>query len=82
MVAASVLVNGRCATELGGEYNADGVMISEYLPMLAWQMDKAAVVRSLSSTQGAIDRGQYLMHTSYTQSGTIRHPAMGAWVLR
>lgn len=61
---------------------AEGIQISQYLPRLAKQMDKAAIVRSLSSTQGAHDRGQYLMKTSYTQRGTIRHPAMGAWVLR
>ena len=60
--------------------SADGVIISEYLPRLARHMDKAAIVRSLSSTQGAHERGQYLMRTSYTQRGTIRHPAMGAWV--
>lgn len=62
--------------------SASDVMISEYLPRLARHMDKAAIVRSLSSTQGAHERGQYLMRTSYTQRGTIRHPAMGAWVLR
>lgn len=62
--------------------SAPGVMISEYLPKIATQMDKAAIVRSLSSTQGAHERGRYLMRTSYTQRGTIRHPAMGAWVLK
>jgi hypothetical protein len=62
--------------------SAAGVQISEYLPQLARHMDKAAIVRSLSSTQGAHDRGQYLMRTSYTARGTIRHPGMGAWVLR
>ena len=62
--------------------SAPGVMISEYLPQLAKQADKVTLVRSLSSTQGAHERGRYLMRTSYTQRGTIRHPAMGAWVLR
>lgn len=62
--------------------NVSGIQISEYLPNLARHMDKAAIVRSLSSTQGAHERGRYFMRTSYTQRGTIRHPAMGAWVLR
>ena len=62
--------------------SANGVQISEYLPQLAKQMDKAVLVRSLSSTQGAHERGRYLMRTSYTQRGTIRHPAMGAWMLK
>jgi hypothetical protein len=61
---------------------ADGVQISEYLPQLARHMDKVVLCRSISSTQGAHERGRYLMRTSYTQRGTIRHPAMGAWLLR
>lgn len=62
--------------------SAPGVQISGYLPMMAKHMDKAAIVRGLTSTQGAHERGRYLMKTSYTQRGTIRHPAMGAWLLR
>jgi hypothetical protein len=62
--------------------SAKGIQISEYLPGLAKQIDKAVLFRSLSSTQGAHERGRYLMRTSYTQRGTIRHPAMGAWMLR
>lgn len=62
--------------------SANGVQISEYLPQLAKQMHKAIAFRSLSSTQGAHERGRYLMRTSYTQRGTIRHPALGAWVLK
>lgn len=74
-------------TETGGpvqaiDTSANGVQISEYLPQLARQMDKAVVVRSISSTQGAHERGRYLMRTSYTQRGTIRHPAMGAWTVK
>ncbi|HIF33994.1 MAG: DUF1501 domain-containing protein [Pirellulaceae bacterium] len=62
--------------------SASGVMISEYMPQLAKHADKTAIIRSVSSTQGAHERGRYLMRTSYTQRGTIRHPAMGAWVLQ
>ncbi|HEY2572814.1 MAG TPA: DUF1501 domain-containing protein [Verrucomicrobiaceae bacterium] len=60
--------------------SADGVRISEYLPLMAEQMHHATVVNSLSSTQGAHEQGNYYMHTSYTLRGTIRHPAMGAWL--
>ena len=62
--------------------SVEGIQISEYLPRLARHVDKAVLVRSLSSTQGAHERGRYLMRTSYTQRGTIRHPALGAWMLR
>jgi len=59
---------------------ADGVQISEYLPKLAPLMKHVAVLRSLTSTQGAHEQGNYFMHTSYAQRGTIRHPALGAWL--
>lgn len=60
--------------------SADGVRISEYLPLTAMQMHHATVINSVSSTQGAHEQGNYFMHTSYTLRGTIRHPAMGAWL--
>ena len=62
--------------------NADGVLISEYLPLLAEQMDKVAIIRSMHSTQGAHSQGRYFMHTSYTAKGTIQHPSLGSWVLK
>jgi hypothetical protein len=60
--------------------SADGVRISEYLPLTAKQMHHVAVLNSLSSTQGAHEQGNYMMHTSYALRGTIRHPGMGAWL--
>ena len=62
--------------------NADGVRISEYLPKLAGHMDKAAIVNSLHSRTGAHAQGQYLMRTNYEKRGTIKHPHMGAWLLK
>lgn len=61
---------------------ADGVQISEYFPMLAKQMDKVALIRGLTTTQGAHEQGNYFMHSSYTMRGTIQHPGIGAWLLR
>ncbi len=60
--------------------SAAGVRVSEYLPLMARQMHRATVINSLTSTQGAHEQGTYYMHTSYTQLGTIRHPALGAWL--
>ncbi|OYW30392.1 MAG: hypothetical protein B7Z47_03635 [Chthoniobacter sp. 12-60-6] len=60
--------------------SADGVRISEYLPLTAQQMHHGTVINSLTSTQGAHEQGNYMMHTSYEMRGTIRHPAMGAWL--
>jgi hypothetical protein len=71
-------------TETGGptkaiSTKADSVQISQYLPRMAEQMNKVALIRGMNSTQGAHEPGQYLLHTSFTQRGTIRHPSLGAW---
>ncbi|MCF6310827.1 MAG: DUF1501 domain-containing protein [Verrucomicrobiales bacterium] len=60
--------------------NVDGIQISEYLPQLANHADKMAIVRSMSSTAGAHQQANYLMHTSYDMRATIRHPGVGAWL--
>ncbi len=62
--------------------NVDGIRISEYLPGLANHADKLAILRSLTSTAGAHQQGNYLMHTSYEERATIRHPGLGAWLLK
>jgi hypothetical protein len=59
---------------------ADGVQLGEYLPRTARQMHHGCIVRSLTSTQGAHEQGNYYMHTSYQLRGTIAHPSMGAWL--
>ena len=60
--------------------SADGVLLGEYLPRTAQQMHHGTVVRSLTSTQGAHEQGNYYMHTSYQLRGTINHPSLGAWL--
>ena len=61
---------------------ADDVVLSDNLPLLARQADKLAVINSMISTQGAHKQGNYFMHTSYEMRSSIRHPAMGAWLLK
>ena len=60
----------------------DDIKISSLLPGLAERADKLAIIRSLTSTAGAHDQGNYMMHTSYEQRATIRHPGIGAWALK
>jgi hypothetical protein len=62
--------------------SAAGVQIGGWLPKLARQMHHIALVRSMTSTQGVHDRGNYLAHTSYFQTPTIGHPALGSWTLK
>jgi len=59
---------------------ADGIQLSEHFPYLAKQMDKATVIRSMTSTQGAHEQGRYFLHTSHVLRGTIRHPSLGSWM--
>jgi uncharacterized protein (DUF1501 family) len=61
---------------------ADGVLLGQYFPKLAEQMDKVCIVSSMSSKQGAHPQAQYLMRTSYELRGTIQHPSLGAWCQR
>ncbi len=57
-----------------------GVLLGEYLPRVAKQMQHGCLVRSLASTQGAHEQGNYFMHTSFQLRGTINHPSLGAWL--
>lgn len=61
---------------------ADDIFVGNYLPKTAAIMDKVCVINSMNSTQGAHEQGAYIMHTSYPMRGTIKHPALGAWVLK
>lgn len=60
---------------------ADGVQVSEYLPLMAQQMKHVAVINSMFSDQGAHGPGNYFMHTSYRQRATITHPTIGSWLM-
>ena len=62
--------------------NVTGLRMSGYLPSLAKQMDKLAVVNSMFSNQGAHEEGRYFMHSSYTKRGTIKHPGIGSWLVK
>ena len=73
-------------TKDGGEFrpiptSAPGVTISEHMPKLARQMHHAAVLRGMSTSEGAHGRARYYLHTGYKEGvGGIVHPSMGAIV--
>ncbi|MEO0415943.1 MAG: DUF1501 domain-containing protein, partial [Verrucomicrobiota bacterium] len=60
----------------------DGMFLSDNLPSLRPLADRLCVINSMTSTQGAHQQGNYYMHTSYEMRSSIRHPAMGAWMLK
>ncbi len=57
-----------------------GAQISQFLPNLAGQFDKLAVIRSMHTQTGDHEAGEYLMRTSYDEIATERHPSLGPWL--
>ena len=70
----------------GGEFkpiatSVPGIEISEHLPKVARQMHHAALLRGMSTTQGAHGPARYFMHTGYREgSGGLVHPSLGSIV--
>lgn len=58
--------------------NADGIQICEHLPMIAKNMDKLSIVRSMSTREADHMRGRYYMHTGYVPSPTVDYPSYGS----
>ncbi len=73
-------------TKNGGPFkeidtSAPGIRISEFFPNLAKQMHHAAILRSMSTAEGAHDRAQYHLHTGYREGqGGVVYPSLGAIV--
>ena len=56
-----------------------GVQVSNFLPALAKQTDKLAIIRSLSTKTGDHAGGNYLMHTAFKRRSGTSHPQLGSW---
>lgn len=57
---------------------AGDMQISEHLPMMAQQMDKVSIVRSMSTREADHARGRYYMHTGYVPNPNMIHPSYGS----
>ena len=57
---------------------AGDLQISEHMPMMAKNMDKMSVVRSMSTREADHGRGRYYMHTGYVPNPNVQHPSYGA----
>ncbi len=62
--------------------NVPGTQICEYMPLMARQMDKLAVIRSMHTQSPDHPDGIYHMHTCYKQSDRMPHPEIGAMVAK
>jgi Protein of unknown function (DUF1501) len=59
--------------------SAPGIEISEHLPKLAKVMNHAAILRGMSTGEGAHGRAKYYMHTGYKEGvGGLVYPSLGA----
>jgi hypothetical protein len=59
-----------------------GIQLGEFLPTLARQINRLAIVRSMTTQTADHEQGEYLMRTSYEQIATERHPSLGPWIQR
>lgn len=69
-------------TTTGGPFqpmstNGD-VQICEHMPMMAKNMDKLSIVRSMSTREADHTRGRYYMHTGYVPNPNVIHPSYGS----
>lgn len=67
----------------GGQFNpittaSDELQICEHMPLVAQQMDKLSIVRSMSTREADHDRGRYYMHTGYVPNPNMEHPGYGS----
>jgi Protein of unknown function (DUF1501) len=61
--------------------SAAGVQVSEHLPKIAKLMHHGAIIRSMSTGEGAHPRASYNMHTGYREGqGGVQYPAIGSIV--
>jgi len=71
-------------TAQGGPYraintSASGIQISEHFPQLAQRMNKGALIRSMSTSEGAHGRAKYYLHTGYREGvGGLVYPSLGS----
>jgi hypothetical protein len=71
-------------TKDGGEFkpiatSVPGIQISEHLPNLAKQMQHAAILRGMTTGEGAHGRAKVYMHTGYKEGiGGLVYPSLGA----
>ncbi|HEY7311491.1 MAG TPA: DUF1501 domain-containing protein [Gemmataceae bacterium] len=71
-------------TKDGGEFkpiptSVPGIQISEHFPKLAKLMDHAAILRGMSTGEGAHGRAKYYMHTGYKEGqGGLSYPSIGS----
>lgn len=70
-------------SEIRGDFKpistkADGIQISEHLPMIGKQMDKLSIIRSMTTGENAHERGTHYMMTGFTPIPGFGVPSFGS----
>jgi uncharacterized protein (DUF1501 family) len=73
-------VNGGPFREI--QTNVPGIRISEHLPRVARNMDKMAIIRSMSTREGDHGRGTFYLRSGYLPQGPIQYPTLGSLVAK
>ena len=61
--------------------SAPGIQISEHMPKIAKVMNHGAIIRGMSTGEGAHSRASYNMHTGFREGqGGLVYPSLGAHV--
>jgi hypothetical protein len=72
----------------GGPYkpidtSVPGIQVSEYFPEFARQVQHAALLRGMSTAEGAHGRAKYHLHTGYREGqGGVVYPSLGSIVAK
>jgi uncharacterized protein (DUF1501 family) len=78
----------RPGTDNGGPFRqiqtaVNGIQISEHFPQFARLTNHAAIIRSMTTPEGAHARASYNLHTGYREgAGGVVYPAMGSIVAK
>jgi hypothetical protein len=73
-------------TKDGGDFKpistaVPGIHISEHFPKFAQVMNHAAILRGMSTSEGAHGRAKYYLHTGYKEGqGGLTYPSLGSLV--
>jgi hypothetical protein len=73
-------------TKDGGDFKpiptaVPGIQISEHFPQFAKVMNHAALLRGMSTSEGAHPRAKYYLHTGYKEGqGGLTYPSLGSLV--
>jgi Protein of unknown function (DUF1501) len=62
--------------------NVAGIKISQHLPNVAKQMDKLAIIRSMSTKEADHGRATYQMRTGRPPGGPVQYPTLGSLVAK